>query len=74
MSRDELMLKLKEKRVDTRLFFSGMHTQVSLLRFGCNPGGRYPVTDWLARDGMYLPSGSGLKEEDVRFVCDMIKA
>jgi len=27
----------------------------------------------LARKGMYLPSGSGLKEEEIKYVCEVIK-
>lgn len=72
MTRDELMSKLKENGIDTRLFFSGMHRQESLLRYGCNPEGGFPTSEWLAMNGLYLPSGSGLKEEDIRFICDVI--
>ena len=72
MSRDELMSKLKEMGIDTRLFFSGMHAQKSLKQYGCHMRGDYTVTEWLSENGMYLPSSSGLCDEDIRYVCDAI--
>ncbi len=74
MSRDELMKKLREKGIDSRLFFSGMHRQGGLQKFGCDCRGEYPVTDWLAENGLYLPSGSGLKEEQIEFICKTIRS
>lgn len=73
LSRDGLMLKLKEKGVDTRMFFTGMHRQQALIKYGCDCNGEYPVTEWLSMNGLYLPSGSSLQEEDIKFICDMIK-
>lgn len=73
LGRDELMKRLREEGIDSRLFFNGMHRQLSLSQYGCEMGGSYPVSDWLADNGMYLPSGSGLKEEDVISICDTIK-
>lgn len=73
LSRDELIIKLKEKSVDSRPFFNGMHKQLSLKQYGCDCKGKYPVSDWLAENGLYLPSGSGLKEEDIRKIFKIIK-
>jgi len=72
MSRDDLMEKLKEAKIDTRLFFNGMHKQLSLKRYGANYEGKYPISDWLASNGMYLPSGSGLREKDISYICGEI--
>ena len=36
-------------------------------------GEKYPVAEDLARTGMYLPSSSGLKEDEIRYICDVIK-
>lgn len=72
-TRDQLIEHLKEKGVDTRLFFAGMHSQPSLLEFGCNGSGCYPITDNLAENGLYLPSASNLSEDKIRYVCDVIK-
>lgn len=73
ISRDELILKLKEQGIDTRLFFAGMNKQRSLIDFGCDCIDNYHVSDWLSENGLYLPSGSNLTEEQIRTVCEAIK-
>ena len=75
MGRDELMNKLEKKGIETRTFFIPMHEQpvfqnMCLFKF---KGESYPVAEGLARTGMYLPSSSGLMEEEIRCVCDVIK-
>ena len=72
-SRDSLMVYLKENGIDTRLLFNGMHRQESLKSFGCDCTGYYPVTDMLSDGGFYLPSSSGLAEDDIKRICDKIK-
>jgi len=62
-----------EGHIDTRLFFVGMHCQPSLLKFGCDGTGDYPITDNLAQNGLYLPSASNLKEDEIKYVCDEIR-
>ncbi len=71
-SRNELMAHLKRQGIDTRLLFNGMHRQESLRKYGCNCAGNYPVTDVLSDNGLYLPSGSGLTEKDIKKICDEI--
>jgi perosamine synthetase len=73
ISRNELMQKLLESGIDTRSFFVGMNRQPSLIRYGCKVVGDYKVTDWLSENGFYLPSGSGLEEEQIEMVCDKIR-
>ena len=41
---------------------------------GCDGGSDYPVSDLLADNGFYLPSGSNLREADIDRVCDVIAA
>ena len=71
-TRDELAAHLAEKGVETRLFFNGMHRQPALRQFGCDCSGSYPVSDFLADNGLYLPSGSGLSEADIARVCEVV--
>ena len=73
MSRDELMEELEKKGVETRTFFIPMREQPVFQNMGLFKGERYPVAEELARKGMYLPSSSGLKEEEIRYICDAIK-
>ena len=73
ISRDELMHKLEKKGIETRTFFIPMHEQPVFQNMGLFKGERYPVAEELARTGMYLPSSSGLNEEEIRFICDAIE-
>jgi perosamine synthetase len=64
--------RLRERGVDTRPFFLGMHEQPALHRLGLFQGERYPVAERLARQGLYLPSGLALTDEQVETVCDAV--
>ena len=72
-TRDQLVVYLRSRGVDSRLLFSGMHRQKALADYGCDCSGSYPVTDLLTERGLYLPSGSGLSEEDIGYVCACIR-
>ena len=67
------MHKLEKKGIETRTFFIPMHEQPVFQNMGLFKGERYPVAEELARTGMYLPSSSGLNEEEIRFICDAIE-
>ena len=71
-TKDELIAYLKDMGIDTRLLFTGMHKQKAMKDFGCECSGEYPVCEWLTANGFYLPSSSGLKEEQIDFVCEII--
>lgn len=73
MSRDELMAFLRQKGVDTRTFFIPMHVQPAFKNIGLFEGEHYPVSERLAEKGLYLPSGSGLTEEQISTVCEAVK-
>lgn len=72
-NKDELVAHLKENNIDTRFLFKSMARQKSLQDFGCDCTGEYPVTDWLSDNGFYLPSASNLKQEDIKYICGIIK-
>lgn len=61
----ECAKRLRERGIDTRPFFLGMHEQPVLLDRGLFRGERYPVTERLARRGFYLPSGLTLTDEQI---------
>lgn len=65
--------KLKEKGVDTRPFFLGMHEQPVFLERGLYHGERYPVAERIARQGLYLPSGLTLTEPQIDQVCEAVR-
>ena len=75
MTKERVMAGLKAKGVDTRSFFYPMSQQPALK--GDDPRvpdlrGRWPVSDDLARRGLYLPSGIGLTDEQVRYCADAL--
>jgi perosamine synthetase len=68
MDNQEFARKLREKGVDTRPFFIGMHEQPVFHRMGLFKNESYPVAEKLARRGLYLPSGLALREEQIESV------
>ncbi|MBI5507437.1 MAG: DegT/DnrJ/EryC1/StrS family aminotransferase [Deltaproteobacteria bacterium] len=57
--------RLKERGVETRPFFHGIHAQPVLKARGLFRDLRLPVTERLSRQGLYLPSGLTLAERDL---------
>ncbi|MDR1685927.1 MAG: hypothetical protein LBR82_05740 [Desulfovibrio sp.] len=45
-----------------------------LRNYGCDCSDAYPASDFLADNGLYLPSGSALEERDIQRVCGEIAA
>jgi len=64
--------RLRECGVESRPFFLGMHEQPVFIDRGLFQGERFPVTERLARRGLYLPSGLGLSETDIDAVCTAV--
>jgi len=73
MSRKELITKLKVKRIETRTFFLPLHNQPVFKKMGYASKNRYPVAEEISRRGLYLPSGSGLKKNEIEYICECIK-
>ncbi|MFC1940388.1 DegT/DnrJ/EryC1/StrS family aminotransferase [Chloroflexota bacterium] len=72
ISRDELMARIRESGIDTRAFFIPMHRQPAFLDKVFFVRESYPVADKLGEQGLYLPSSSGLKEEEIGWICQVI--
>ena len=69
----EMARRLHEHGVQTRPFFLGMHEQPAFQRMGLFAGEKYPVTEMLARQGLYLPSGTALTVKQVSAVCAAVQ-
>jgi perosamine synthetase len=65
--------RLRALGVDTRPFFLGMHEQPLFLEQGLFKDEHYPIAERIARQGLYLPSGLALSEEQLNHVCDAVK-
>lgn len=66
--RDGLMDFLEKRGVETRNFFPAFHTQPAFRQKGS-----FPQSERLARTGLYLPSGTGLTEKELRRVTTAIR-
>jgi perosamine synthetase len=63
---------LQQEGVETRPFFLGMHEQPVYQEMGLFKGESYPVAERIARQGLYLPSGLTLTDEQLEEVCLMV--
>lgn len=72
MDASQFAQRLREHDVDTRPFFLGMHEQPVFHKMGLFKEEHYPVAERIARQGLYLPSGLVLTEEQLRRVCDTV--
>jgi len=66
---------LAEKGIATRPFFYPLHLQPVWHKKGItiNTADAYPVAERIATQGLYLPSGLGLKEKQIEEVCAAVK-
>jgi perosamine synthetase len=68
-----LATRLSQRGIETRPFFLGMHEQPVLQERGLFAGESYPVAERIARQGLYLPSGLGLEEEQIDRVSEAVR-
>lgn len=69
----QLAHKLKERGIETRPFFLGMHEQPVFTNKGLFLNEHYPCAEKIARKGLYLPSGMTLTEERLEIVCNELR-
>jgi len=77
LTKEDVMAALKEKGVDSRSFFYPVSAQPAMK--GDDPRlpdlrGHWPVSEDLARRGLYLPSGIGLTDDQIRFCADALRS
>lgn len=65
--------KLKDNDVETRPFFLCMHEQPVFRDMGLFQNEKYPVSERIARQGLYLPSGLTLTEQQIDKVFETVK-
>ena len=70
MNRDELRSTLKEHQIDTRDFFYSPEEQPVLIKF--LKGEKFPNAKYIGRNGLLLPSGLAITEQQIRYVCKKI--
>ena len=65
-------LRLMQHGVETRPFFLGLHEQPVFQQRGLFVGERYPVSERIAAQGLYLPSGLALTEDQISRVSEAV--
>jgi len=74
ISRDELTKKLKEKNIDTRDAFVPINQQKILIdKYNLFKESDCPNSNYIMKNGFYLPSGNTITNEEIDFVCDVIQ-
>ncbi len=68
-----LAAALKAEGVETRPFFLGMHEQPIFHDMGLFLGEAHPVTERIARKGLYIPSGLAITEAQMDHVCAAVR-
>lgn len=73
MNATRLAELLRERGVDTRPFFVGMHEQPVLRGLGLFEGEKYKETERISRRGLYLPSGLTITRQQQETVCAAVE-
>ncbi len=73
MDAPEFARQLQAEGVETRPFFLGIHEQPVYTNGGLFKGERYPVSERIARQGLYLPSGVALSQAQLEAVCTAVE-
>lgn len=73
LTAQQLAGRMADRGIETRPFFLGMHEQPVFQKEGLFAGEQYPVAERLARQGLYLPTGLTMNEDDIRMVVDTLK-
>jgi perosamine synthetase len=64
--------RLKQRQIETRPFFLGVHEQPVFHKKELFLRERHPVAERIARQGLYLPSGLALTPEQISQVCEAV--
>lgn len=67
--REELISFLKSKNIGSRPFYPALHLEPVYDRIN----EKYPVSEKIAKEGLWLPSSSKLTDKEITFICNQIK-
>ena len=74
MDNKTMQTKLAEQGVGARTFFWCMHEQPVFVKKRMYDGENYPNAEYIARKGLYIPSGLALTKEQMDYVIDVVKS
>ena len=72
IKRDVLMKKLLKNKIDTRPFFLSMNKQSIFKKMKLFKRDKMINSDYLSKNGFYLPSGLALKDIEIKHICRVI--
>jgi perosamine synthetase len=73
ITRDQLALRLNEKNIETRDAFVPINMQPILVKkYKLFNESSCPNANYIMKNGLYLPSGNNISNDDIDFVCDEI--
>ena len=71
--KNKLVKYLNANNIETRDFFVGMHNQPVLKKLELiNNKEKFPNSDYLEQNGIYIPSGPDISKKEIKFVADTI--
>lgn len=73
MNASQFAQRLAEKGIETRPFFLGMHEQPVFRAQGLFRNDKYPIAERLARQGLYIPSGLTIEDDEILMVSEAIR-
>ena len=71
LSNKNLMAQLLKKKIQSRSFFWPMHKQKIFKKMKLFTNEKYPISEYLAKKGLYLPSGLGITNKQIDYVSEM---
>ena len=72
LKRNSIMDELLELGIETRPFFVPMHKQNIFKKLKLFRKIRLKNSEFLSRNGFYLPSGLGIKNSEIKFICKKV--
>lgn len=70
--KDQVVKVLSNAEIETRPFFWGLHEQPLLTKYSYRVASKMPVTEKLSRNGIYLPLGRHLTDENLSDISKLI--
>ena len=74
ITRDQLVKKLEEENIETRNAFAPINKQKILIKkYGLFKENDCPNANYIMDNGLYLPSGNTITNEEIDLICNKIK-
>ena len=73
MNRNDVMIELRKRGIDSRAFFVPMHQQTVFHERGWFRNESHPVSEYIGAHGLYLPAGATMTKEKAERVCNAIR-